>query len=127
MFGTISNNALLIIAGILAVFLIIFFILYIKGVTGFGMFIAVLIAATIAYFSLDAFNAYSTKQEKDNIKEAIMDNYNNAENILINKQDRKYKGYFSSDNENFSFEVIDNTLVIKNGETVVKSISGDNY
>lgn len=91
------------------------------------MFIAVLIAATIAYFSLDAFNVYSTKQEKDNIKEAIMDNYNNAENILINKQDRKYKGSFSSDNENFNFEVIDNTLVIKNGETVVKSISGDNY
>ena len=39
-----------------------------------SMFIAVLIAATIAYFSLDAFNVYSTKQEKDNIKEAIMDN-----------------------------------------------------
>ena len=46
---------------------------------------------------------------------------------IINKQDRKYKGSFSSDNENFNFEVIDNTLVIKNGETVVKSISGDNY
>lgn len=33
----------------------------------------------------------------------------------------------ASDDGNFSFEVINNTLVIKDGETIVKYISGDNY
>lgn len=64
-----------------------------------------------------------SNQSENNIRTAIRDNYNNAENIVI-KSD---SGYFSSDNENFSFEVIDDTLVIKNKETVVKYISGDNY
>lgn len=68
-------------------------------------------------------NYNMSNQSENNIKTAIRDNYNNAENIVI-KSD---SGYFSFDNENFSFEVIDDTLVIKNKETVVKYISGDNY
>lgn len=64
-----------------------------------------------------------SNQSENNIRTAIRDNYNNAENIII-KSD---SGYFSSDNKNFSFEVIDDTLIIKNKETIVKYISGDNY
>lgn len=72
---------------------------------------------------------YSKKQGTDNIKEAITDNYSNAENILVqfDRNTKNNKGYFTSDDGNFSFEVINNTLVIKNGETIVKYISGDNY
>lgn len=72
------------------------------------------------------FNTSWRNQSKNNIKEAIRDEYNNTKNIVI-EDDKGYKGYFSSNDENYSFEVIDNTLVIKNGETVVKYISGDNY
>ena len=67
----------------------------------------------------------SSIQSNNNIKIAISDNYNDAENIIIKENDKE--GYFSSVNKNYNFEVIDNTLVIKNGETVIKYISGDNY
>jgi hypothetical protein len=67
----------------------------------------------------------SSIQSNNNIKIAISDNYNDAENIIIKENDKE--GYFSSGNKNYNFEVIDNTLVIKNGETVIKYISGDNY
>ena len=67
----------------------------------------------------------SSIQSNNNIKIAISDNYNDAENIIIKENDKE--GYFSSGSKNYNFEVIDNTLVIKNGETVIKYISGDNY
>lgn len=67
----------------------------------------------------------SSIQSNNNIKIAISDNYNDAENIIIKENDKE--GYFSSGNKNYNFEVIDNTLVIKNGKTVIKYISGDNY
>lgn len=67
----------------------------------------------------------SSIQSNNNIKIAINDNYNNAQNIIIKENGKE--GYFSSDNENYSFEVIDDTLIIKNGEIVTKYISGDNY
>lgn len=67
----------------------------------------------------------SSIQSNNNIKIAISDNYNDAENIIIKENDKE--GYFSSGNKNYNFEVINNTLVIKNGETVIKYISGDNY
>lgn len=72
---------------------------------------------------------YSKKQGTDNIKKAINDNYSNAENILIqfDRNTKNNKGYFTSEDKIFSFEIINNTLVIKNEETVVKYISGENY
>lgn len=67
----------------------------------------------------------SSIQSNNNIKIAINDNYNNAQNIIIKENGKE--GYFTSDDGNFSFEVINNTLVIKDGETIVEYISGDNY
>lgn len=83
----------------------------------------------IAIVYISTINIYSKKQGTDNIKEAITDNYSNVGNILVqfDRNTKNNKGYFSSDNENFSFEVIDDTLIIKNGEIVTKYISGDNY
>lgn len=96
------------------------FILVMRIIFGI-MYIAIVYVATI--------NIYSKKQGTDNIEEAITDNYSNAENILVqfDRNTKNNKGYFTSDDGNFSFEVINNTLVIKDGETVVKYISGDNY
>lgn len=59
------------------------------------------------------------------IKVALMQNYPEAE-IISNENDSQH-GIFIYNNENYSFEVIDDTLIIKNGETIVKYISGDNY
>ena len=67
----------------------------------------------------------SSIQSNNNIKIAINDNYNNAQNIIIKENGKE--GYFTSDDGNFSFEVINNTLVIKDEETIVEYISGDNY
>lgn len=58
-----------------------------------------------------------------------VEKYSNAENILIqfDRNTKNNKGYFTSEDKIFSFEIINNTLVIKNEETVVKYISGENY
>ena len=83
----------------------------------------------IAIVYISAINIYSKKQGTDNIKEAINDNYSNAENILVqfDRNTKNNKGYFSSEDKNFSFEVVNNTLAIKDGDTVTRYISGDNY
>lgn len=131
MFGTRAADSTLYIAISIALGLVIIILIciYIKtegniivGIIGITLcIIAIVYVATI--------NIYSKKQGTDNIKEAITDNYSNAENILVqfDRNTKNNKGYFTSDDGNFSFEVINNTLVIKNGETVVKYISGDNY
>ena len=89
----------------------------------------IMIISGIALIVIIVVGLYSKKQGIDNIKEAINDNYNNAENILVqfDRNTKNNKGYFTSDDGNFSFEVINNTLVIKDGETIVKYISGNNY
>ena len=131
MFGTRAADSTLYIAISIALGLVIITLIciYIKtmGNNIVGIIGIIFCVITLAYISI--INIYSKKQGTDNIKEAITDNYNNAENILVqfDRNTKNNKGYFSSDNENFSFEVINNTLVIKNGETVVKYISGDNY
>ena len=105
---------------------IVLIVFYIKNIGNRNiMSTIIMIISGIALIVIIVVVLYSKKQGIDNIKEAINDNYNNAENIII-KEDGK-EGYFSSDNENYTFELIDNTLVIKNGDAVVKYISGDNY
>lgn len=76
-------------------------------------------------FSSIHINTTSSIQSNNNIKIAISDNYNDAENIIIKENGKE--GYFSSDNENYNFELVDNTLVIKNGDIVTRYISGDDY
>ena len=93
-----------------------------KGILSLTIIPALLLMACLAIEPFLA-NYNMSNQSENNIRTAIKDNYNNAENIAV-KSD---SGYFSSDNENYSFEVIDDTLIIKNGETIVKYISGDNY
>ncbi len=105
---------------------IVLIVFYIKNIGNRNiMSTIIMIISGIALIVIIVVVLYSKKQGIDNIKEAINDNYNNAENIII-KEDGK-EGYFSSDNENYTFESIDNTLVIKNGDSVVKYIFGDNY
>lgn len=131
MFGTRAADSTLFIAINIALGLVIItlFCIYIKNIKNniIGMIGLVLCVITFVYIS--TINIYSKKQGTDNIKEAITDNYSNAENILVrfDRNTKNNKGYFTSDDGNFSFEVINNTLVIKDGETVVKYISGDNY
>lgn len=131
MFGTIAADSTLYIAISIALGLVIIILLciYIKTVGNniVGIIGIIFCVITLAYIS--TINIYSKKQGTDNIKEAITDNYSNAENILVqfDRNTKNNKGYFTSDDGNFSFEVINNTLVIKDGETVVKYISGDNY
>lgn len=131
MFGTRAADSTLFIAISIALGLVIIILLciYIKTVGNniVGIIGIIFCVITLAYIS--TINIYSKKQGTDNIKEAITDNYSNAENILVqfDRNTKNNKGYFTSDDENFSFEVINNTLVIKDGETVVKYISGNNY
>lgn len=131
MFGTRAADSTLYIAISIALGLVIIILLciYIKTVENniVGIIGIIFCVITLAYIS--TINIYSKKQGTDNIKEAITDNYSNAENILVqfDRNTKNNKGYFTSDDGNFSFEVINNTLVIKDGETVVKYISGDNY
>lgn len=131
MFGTRAADSTLYIAISIALGLVIITLIciYIKtmGNNIVGIIGIIFCVITLAYIS--TINIYSKKQGTDNIKEAITDNYNNAENILVqfDGNTKNNKGYFSSDNENYSFEVIDDTLIIKNGEIVTKYISGDNY
>lgn len=131
MFGTRAADSTLYIAISIALGLVIIILIciYIKTVGNniVGIIGIIFCVITLAYIS--TINIYSKKQGTDNIKEAITDNYSNAENILVqfDRNTKNNKGYFTSDDGNFSFEVINNTLVIKDGETIVKYISGDNY
>lgn len=131
MFGTRAADSTLYIAiGIaLGLVIIILLCIYIKTVGNniVGIIGIIFCVITLAYIS--TINIYSKKQGTDNIKEAITDNYSNAENILVqfDRNTKNNKGYFTSDDGNFSFEVINNTLVIKDGEIIVKYISGNNY
>lgn len=109
---------------------IVLIVFYIKNIGNRNiMSTIIMIISGIALIVIIVVGLYSKKQGIDNIKEAINDNYSNAENILVqfDRNTKNNKGYFTSDDGNFGFEVINNTLVIKDGETVVKYISGDNY
>lgn len=131
MFGTILKDSTLFIAIniVLGLIIIILFCIYIKNTENkiIGTIGLILCLITLAYKA--TINIYSEKQGTDNIKTAINDNYSNAENILVqfDRNTKNNKGYFTSGNKNFSFEVINNTLVIKDGETIVEYISRDNY
>ena len=132
MFGTRLINSTVVTAMMITFGLIIIalFILFYKGYIGRNIVsIIVIILGISILIVMTGIKIYSKKQGTDNIKKAINDNYSNAENILIqfDRNTKKNKGYFTSEDKKFSFEVINNTLVIKNGETVVKYISGDNY
>lgn len=135
MFGTRAVDSTLFIAILIALALavIILFGICIRNMVydteNISLEIITVILCVIAFVYMVTVNIYSKKQGADNIKEAINDNYSNAENILVqfDRNTKNNKGYFTSEDKNFSFEVIDNTLVIKDGETVVKYISGDNY
>lgn len=129
MFGTINQNWFYIFIGVVIVLGIIMLIIFArgnyyhdKGILSLTIIPALLLMACLAIEPFLA-NYNMSNQSENNIRTAIRDNYNNTENIVI-KSD---SGYFSSDNENFSFEVIGNNLIIKNKETVVKYISGYNY
>lgn len=131
MFGTILKDSTLFIAIniVLGLIIIILFCIYIKNTENkiIGTIGLILCLITLAYKA--TINIYSEKQGTDNIKTAINDNYSNAENILVqfDRNTKNNKGYFTLGNKNFSFEVINNTLVIKDGETIVEYISGDKY
>lgn len=129
MFGTINYIWFYIFIGVVIVLGIIMLIIFArgnyyhdKGILSLTIIPALLLMACLAIEPFLA-NYNMSNQSENNIRTAIRDNYNNTENIVI-KSD---SGYFSSDNENFSFEVIGNNLIIKNKETVVKYISGYNY
>lgn len=118
--------AIMIASGLIGIVL---FILYIKDIRR-DIVGTILIIFGISMFIVSlGIRIYSNKQGTDNIKKAINDNYSNVKNILIqhDPNTKNDKGYFASGNENYSFEVIDNTLVIKQDKTIVKYISGDNY
>lgn len=109
--------------------MIVLFILFIKDIGRNIVSIIVIILGISMLIVMTGIKIYSKKQGTDNIKKAINDNYSNAENILIqfDRNTKNNKGYFTSEDKIFSFEIINNTLVIKNEETVVKYISGENY
>lgn len=131
MFGTRLINSTVVTAMMITfvLIMIVLFILFIKDIGRNIVSIIVIILGISMLIVMTGIKIYSKKQGTDNIKKAINDNYSNAENILIqfDRNTKNNKGYFTSDDGNFSFEVINNTLVIKDGETVVKYISGDNY
>ena len=135
MFGTRAVDSTLFIAILIALALvvIILFCICIRNMAydtkNIILEIITVILCVIAFIYIVTVSIYSKKQGTDNIKEAINDNYSNAENILVqfDRNTKNNKGYFTSGDKNFSFEVINNTLVIKDGETVAKYISGDNY
>lgn len=131
MFGTRAADSRLFIAIsiTLTLVLIILFCIWLMNIENNIAGTICLTLCIIAIVYVATINIYSKKQGTNNIKEAITDNYSNAENILVqfDRNTKNNKGYFTSDDGNFSFEVINNTLVIKDGETIVKYISGDNY
>lgn len=131
MFGTRAADSTLFIAISIALTLVltISFCIWLMNIENDIAGTIYLTLCIIAIVYVATINIYSKKQGTDNIKEAITNNYSNAENILVqfDRNTKNNKGYFTSDDGTFSFEVINNTLVIKNGETVVKYISGDNY
>lgn len=129
MYGTINYIWFYIFIGIVIVLGIVMLIIFAKGnyyhdkeILSLTIIPALLLMVCLAIEPFLA-NYNMSNQSENNIRTAIRDNYNNAENIAI----KSNSGYFSSDNENYSFEVIDDTLIIKNGEIVTKYISGDNY
>lgn len=123
MFGTRLINSTVVTAMMITfvLIMIVLFILFIKDIGRNIVSIIVIILGISMLIVMTGIKIYSKKQGTDNIKKAINDNYSNAENILI-QFDRNTKN-----NKVFSFEIINNTLVIKNEETVVKYISGENY
>lgn len=131
MFGTRAADSTLFIAIsiTLTLVLIILFCIWLMNIENNIAGTICLTLCIIAFVYIVTINTYSKKQGTDNIKEAITDNYSNAENILVqfDRNTKNNKGYFTSDDGNFSFEVIDDTLIIKNGEIVTKYISGDSY
>lgn len=132
MFGTrmINSEAFMAMMIVFLLIDIVLIVFYIKNIGNRNiMSTIIMIISGIALIVIIVVGLYSKKQGIDNIKEAINDNYNNAENILVqfDRNTKNNKGYFTSDDGNFSFEVINNTLVIKDGETIVKYISGNNY
>lgn len=131
MFGTRLINSTVVTAMMITfvLIMIVLFILFIKDIGRNIVSIIVIILGISMLIVMTGIKIYSKKQGTDNIKKAINDNYSNAENILIqfNRNTKNNKGYFTSEDKIFSFEIINNTLVIKNEETVVKYISGENY
>lgn len=131
MFGTRLINSTVVTAMMITfvLIMIVLFILFIKDIGRNIVSIIVIILGISMLIVMTGIKIYSKKQGTDNIKKAINDNYGNAENILIqfDRNTKNNKGYFTSEDKIFSFEIINNTLVIKNEETVVKYISGENY
>lgn len=131
MFGTRLINSTVVTAMMITfvLIMILLFILFIKDIGRNIVSIIVIILGISMLIVMTGIKIYSKKQGTDNIKKAINDNYSNAENILIqfDRNTKNNKGYFTSEDKIFSFEIINNTLVIKNEETVVKYISGENY
>lgn len=131
MFGTRLINSTVVTAMMITfvLIMIVLFILFIKDIGRNIVSIIVIILGISMLIVMTCIKIYSKKQGTDNIKKAINDNYSNAENILIqfDRNTKNNKGYFTSEDKIFSFEIINNTLVIKNEETVVKYISGENY
>lgn len=131
MFGTRLINSTVVTAMMITfvLIMIVLFILFIKHIGRNIVSIIVIILGISMLIVMTGIKIYSKKQGTDNIKKAINDNYSNAENILIqfDRNTKNNKGYFTSEDKIFSFEIINNTLVIKNEETVVKYISGENY
>ena len=131
MFGTRLINSTVVTAMMITfvLIMIVLFILFIKDIGRNIVSIIVIILGISMLIVMTGIKIYSKKQGTDNIKKAINDNYSNAENILIqfDRNTKNNKGYFTSEDKIFSFEIINNTLVIKNEETVVKYISGENY
>lgn len=124
MFGTRLINSTVVTAMMITfvLIMIVLFILFIKDIGRNIVSIIVIILGISMLIVMTGIKIYSKKQGTDNIKKAINDNYSNAENILIqfDRNTKNNKGYFTSEDKIFSFEIINNTLVIKNEETVVK-------
>ena len=125
MFGTINKNNLYILLGIVFVLMISILIILILELhyrgTCFSILLILLMVACL--FVVPILDINWSNQSKNNIRTAIRDNYDKTKNIVMENG----KGCFSSDNENYSFEVIENTLVIKKENEIVNYISGDNY
>lgn len=114
MFGTRAADSTLFIAISIALtlVLIILFCIWLMNIENNIAGTICLTLCIIAIVYVATINIYSKKQGTDNIKEAITDNYSNAENILVqfDRNTKNNKGYFTSDDGNFSFEVINSSL-----------------
>ena len=117
MFGTRLINSTVVTAMMITfvLIMIVLFILFIKDIGRNIVSIIVIILGISMLIVMTGIKIYSKKQGTDNIKKAINDNYSNAENILIqfDRNTKNNKGYFTSEDKIFSFEIINNTLVIK--------------